>query len=283
MSLTSHLSNENSIVFQYFKNNFNLSSFLNEENKSLMGAYTIKPKSFNDYPWADMGHMVEYLLILHMGLPVEYLFPMRFAKDEYPQIYYEMKRKYDNFFSKLDKIDFKQLSTDLYKLSKIEGVFRNGAYQSLNYISNLNATESMRDDLKTIYDLSLSQNEVFNDSKVRFNYNPSFDLSGIVGGADADLYMLRKEGNYLIDLKTTLKPVVKDEMIYQLLGYVFLDKSNKHKINKIGLYLPRQNLISEWLIEELIVKNSVFKSTEDAQNSFLDMISILNAMNKKIK
>ena len=57
-------------------------------------------------------------------------------------------------------------------------------------------------------------------------------------------------------------------MIYQLLGYVFLDKSNKHKINKIGLYLPRQNLISEWLIEELIVKNSVFKSTEDAKNSF---------------
>ena len=283
MSLTSHLSSESSIVFQYFKNNFDLEKFLKEENKDLMGAYTIKPKIFSDYPWADMGHMVEYLLILHMGLPVEYLFPMKYAKDEYPQIYYEMKRKYDNFFSRLDKIDFNQLSTDLYKLSKIEGVFRNGAYQSLNYISNLRATEVMKEDLKTIYELSLSQNEVFNDSKARFNYNPSFELSSVVGGADADLYMLRKEGNYLIDLKTTLKPIVKEEMIYQLLGYVFLDKSNNHKINKIGLYLPRQNLISEWDMEELIKSYSKFKNMEDAKGGFLDMMNVLNAMNKRIK
>ena len=52
----------------------------------------------------------------------------------------------------------------------------------------------MKDDLKTIYELALSQNEIFNDSKARFNYNPTFDLSGVIGGADADLYMLRKEG-----------------------------------------------------------------------------------------
>lgn len=283
MSLTSHLSNENSIIFKYFKNNFNLEKFLNEENKGLIGAYTIKPKIFNDYPWADMGHMVEYLLILHMGLPVEYLFPMRFAKDEYPQVYYEMKRKYDNFYSRLNKIDFKQLSTDLYKLSKIEGVFRNGVSQSLNNINRYEANEVMKDDLKTIYELALSQNEIFNDSKARFNYNPTFDLSGVIGGADADLYMLRKEGNYLIDLKTTLKPVVKDEMIYQLLGYVFLDKSDSHNIKKIGLYLPRQNLISEWEIEDVIKNYSKFKSTKDAKDNFLDLMNILNVMNKKMK
>ena len=138
----------------------------------------------------------------------------------------------------------------------------------------------MKADLKTIYDLSLTQNELFNNTKSNFVYNPIFDLSTDIGGADADLYLVRPRGNYLIDLKTTVKPVVKEEMMQQLLGYVFLDESNKHNFTDIGLYLPRQNLISEWNIQEIIVKNSSFKSTLEAKSEFIKMVKKLNNRNR---
>lgn len=279
MSLTSHLSSESSPINQYFKNHFKLESFLAEENKGLVGVYTIRPKSFSDYPWADMGHMVEYLLALHMGLPIEYLFPVRFAKEEFPTIFYEMKRKYDGFSARTQKIDFKQLSDDLYKLSKVEGVYRNGQLLTLKYLQNISSTQIMQDDLKTIYDLALSKNELFNDKKSKFNYNPMFDLSSQIGGADADLYVVRDKGNYLLDLKTTLKPIVKEEMIYQLLGYVFLDKSNKHNFIDIGLYLPRQNLISEWKIIDIVKDYSDFSNTEEAKLEFIKVVQDLQIKN----
>ena len=282
MSLTSHLNNENSNISKYFKAHFKLQPFLEEENKGLVGAYTIRPKSFTDYPWSDMGHMVEYLLALHMGLPIEQLFPVRFARKEYPEVFYEMKIKYEGFSSRLNQIDFKSLSDDLYKLSKIEGVYRNGEYVGYGFLRNIKATAVMTEDLKTIYELALSQNELFNDKKAKFNYNPVFDLSANVGGADADLYVIRKKGNYLLDLKTTVKPVVKEEMLYQLLGYVFLDQGNKHNFVDIGLYLPRQNLISEWNIEQLVKTYSTFSTVEEAKKSFIDVVKG-HANTKKIK
>ena len=280
MSLTSHLNVESSPVTQYFKKNFNFAPFLEEENKGLFGAYTIRPKSFEDYPWADMGHMTEYLLALHIGVGIEYLLPVRFAKKEFPKIFYEMKRKYDGFSERVSKVDFKVLTDDLYKLAKIEGVYRSGKEISLEYIIALTSTDTMKADLKTIYDLSLTQNELFNNTKSNFVYNPIFDLSTDIGGADADLYLVRPRGNYLIDLKTTVKPVVKEEMMQQLLGYVFLDESNKHNFTDIGLYLPRQNLISEWNIQEIIVKNSSFKSTLEAKSEFIKMVKKLNNRNR---
>lgn len=282
MSLTSHLSSPESPITKYFTENFDFSKFLQEENQGLVGSYTIRPKSFDNFPWSDMGHMVEYLLILHMGLPVEYLFPMRFAKQEYSQIFYEMKRKYDGFSERLKQINFDTLSDDLYKLSKIEGVYRSGNYLALNYLHNVKATQVMKSDLKTIYELALSQNETFNNSKSKFSYNPIFDLSGHVGGADADLYMIRPQGNYLLDLKTTVKPLVTKDMLYQLLGYVFLDKSNEHKFVDIGLYLPRQNLISEWKIEDLVKNYSKFTSVVDAKNNFIEVVKGLTN-GKKIR
>lgn len=284
MSLTSHLSSENSPVTKYFKEHFKFAPFLAEENKGLVGVYTIRPSSFTDYPWADMGHMVEYLLALHMGIPIENLLPVRFAKREYNSIFYEMKRKYDGFSARTQKIDFKQLSDDLYKLSKIEGVYRNGHKLEINYLQKISATQSMQDDLSKIYELSLTQNELFNDKKTKFRYNPIFDLSQEIGGADADLYIIRGHGNYLLDLKTTLKPVVKEEMMQQLLGYVFLDKSNQHKFIDIGLYLPRQNLISEWSIKEIVKGYSDFKSVEEAKEEFINtMNKLINPIVNKVK
>lgn len=282
MSLTSHLNSTSSPINQYFNTHFNFSTFLQEENQGLVGTYTIRPKSFDDYPWADMGHIVEYLLALHMGLPIEHLFPMRFAKKEYSQIFNSMKKKYDNFDSTKQKLHFRSLTDDLYKLSKIEAVYRNGNYIPNSTLQNLTSTLVMQDDLRNIYELSLSKNELLNNPTMQFSYNPLFELSVQIGGADADLYAIRKHGNYLLDLKTTVKPVVTNDMMFQLLGYVFLDKDNAHNFVDIGLYLPRQNLISEWNIEELIKKYSDFSTSQEAKEKFIDVIYRLkNSSNNK--
>ena len=68
-------------------------------------------------------------------------------------------------------------------------------------------------------------------------------------------------------------------MLYQLLGYVFLDEKNEHNLIDIGLYLPRQNLISEWNVEELITKYSTFKNKDDAKLNFINMVRSLNQPN----
>lgn len=272
MSLTSELKKPNSALSLYFKNNFNFKPFLNEENKGIFGSYTIRPKSFDNYPWSEMGRITEYLLALQIGFPMYQLLPMKIANNNYPVIYNEINKKYSKFIAKLNNIDFQEITTDLYKLSQIETVYRNGIIVDSKTINNSNASTYMIEDLKTIYKLSLSQHELFNDKKNKFIYNPKFDLSTSIGGADADLYLIRKKGNYLLDLKTTIKPVVQEDMMQQLLGYVFLDKSNVHNFTEIGLYLPRQNLISEWNIKELVKDLSSFASVEEAKESFIQIV-----------
>ena len=78
--------------------------------------------------------------------------------------------------------------------------------------------------------------------------NPTFDGSKDVGGADADLIV----DGMLIEIKTTKKPEIKPEWIWQLLGYMLLDYSDCHRIGSIGLYMARQGILFEWDLEETI-------------------------------
>ena len=41
-------------------------------------------------------------------------------------------------------------------------------------------------------------------------------------------------------------------MLYQLLGYVLLDYSNKYQIHEVGIYLARQGVFLRWPITELL-------------------------------
>ena len=78
--------------------------------------------------------------------------------------------------------------------------------------------------------------------------NPTFDGSRDVGGADADLIV----DGALIDIKTTIEPKIRNEWLWQLLGYVLLDYSNRQGIDKVGMYLARQGLLFQWDLEEAI-------------------------------
>ncbi len=275
MSLTSELNNSESPISQYFSKSFDFNSFLTNTNLELHGFYTLEPSNKIHYPWSDVGHITEYLMLIHIGLSIEELFPMQFAKTEYSQYYQKTLLKYqDTKVFLISKEKFSELITDLYKLSKIEGHFRSGKAVTAQQLNNLNATKIMLQDITNLYFKSLAVNPTINDQKNFFCYNPTFDLSGAVGGADADLYLIKPNGNFLIDLKTTIKPIITKDMLHQLLGYVFLDESNSHQFKEIGIYLTRQNLISCWNLEELISNYSSFKSVEEAKQKFCETVKI---------
>lgn len=81
--------------------------------------------------------------------------------------------------------------------------------------------------------------------------NPTFDGSALIGGADADLIV----DGCLIEIKTTVKPeTLPRDVLYQLLGYVLLDFTDKHGISSVGLYLSRQGEFVSWPLGELLAR-----------------------------
>lgn len=269
MSLTNLLKDKNSHINHYFNTYFDFNTLINDNNNDLKNSFTIKPKNFNDYPWSDVGHIVEYLLNIHIQLPFKNLLPMVIAKKMYPEIYNYFLKKYEviNINNQ-----FESLCLDLYRLSNIEKGFRTGEYPHINELKLLKLNNIIINDISNIYLNSICKNILFNNFANKFYYNPSFELSHLVNGADADLYQIKKEGNYLIDLKTTVKPSINDDMIKQLISYVFLDNYNSHNFKSIGIYLPRQNLISEWNLDSIISNTSSFNSVSDAKNNFINML-----------
>jgi hypothetical protein len=80
--------------------------------------------------------------------------------------------------------------------------------------------------------------------------NPTFDGSGFVGGADADLIV----NGCLIDFKTTIHPLKDNDWIYQLLGYVLLDWHDENMIDHLAVYFARQSYLLKWNVSELLVE-----------------------------
>ena len=78
--------------------------------------------------------------------------------------------------------------------------------------------------------------------------NPTFEGSHHVGGADADLIVQ----DTLIEIKTTIRAEIKQNWLWQLLGYALLDYSDQHHIEGIGLYMARQGWLVKWDLAEAI-------------------------------
>jgi hypothetical protein len=79
--------------------------------------------------------------------------------------------------------------------------------------------------------------------------NPQFELSRALGGADGDLIA----GSRLIDLKSTASSrIVRDRVLWQLLGYVLADTNDQYEIHEVGLAALRWRSSISWTIEELM-------------------------------
>ena len=88
--------------------------------------------------------------------------------------------------------------------------------------------------------------------------NPTFDGSRDVSGADADIVA----GDSLVDFKSTIqdRPIEGDDL-YQLLGYVCLDYSDKYRIRRAGFSLLRRDVLLEWDLASLVLKLSGGRTT----------------------
>lgn len=84
----------------------------------------------------------------------------------------------------------------------------------------------------------------------RYEPNPSFTGSELVGGADADWII----GETLIDCKVYGElsvPKIRG-FLRQLLGYVMLDLDDSLGIRHVGIWLPRQRMTPSWSLARLL-------------------------------
>ena len=93
-------------------------------------------------------------------------------------------------------------------------------------------------------------NGAFNSEAI---LNPTFDGSGDVGGADADLIV----NGCLIDIKATINPKIDARWLYQLLGYTLLDYSDRYHIRSVALYMARQQMMLQWSLDDLMTVMAV--------------------------
>jgi hypothetical protein len=85
--------------------------------------------------------------------------------------------------------------------------------------------------------------------------NPRFDGSLDVGGADADFIL---DGR-LIDIKSTVRSDLHKlpDWLRQLVGYVLLDYSDRHRIQSVGFYFARHGVHVSWPLPELLATMTV--------------------------
>lgn len=280
MSLVSQLKSTTSPVHIYFKENYpGLQKYLKNDVDAISKCDTLVPSVKENYPWSSVGHMAEYLFQIHMGVPVKDLYPMRFlAKaNSVPaaQIY---NKTIKAFYYKIDSFipRFIEQCDCLYSLALFEANIRQGAKFPVKLT---NAPREVVEDMVNLWECSLSAHNYYNPLD-KIIYNPEFSLSPLIGGADADFIKVnadKKYGNTLVDMKVTIRDEVPSVWIYQMLGYIFLDKLNYYKLKNIEIFLPRKNAMMRWTVEELIVNSSNYSSVRKAKSGFMDALKQLPA------
>lgn len=75
--------------------------------------------------------------------------------------------------------------------------------------------------------------------------NPTFAGSSLIGGADADFIVER----CLAEVKTTIDPVLRSLLVYQLLGYVLLDFDDRFRLDEVAVYMSRQSILVRWPLQ----------------------------------
>lgn len=146
-----------------------------------------------------------------------------------------------------------QLSYDLGKsallLAGLDPIFR--ADVGHNWIGFVD--EDDMEDLRGL--ISVVEPSIFR-TELLCMVNPTFgEASVLVGGADADLVI----GDNLIDIKTTIRPVLTLSVFNQLLGYYVLHEIGglgnlkpKPKTERVSVYFSRHACLCTLALEDLI-------------------------------
>jgi hypothetical protein len=80
--------------------------------------------------------------------------------------------------------------------------------------------------------------------------DPIFDRSNDLGGADADVII---DGT-LLELKTVRTPVLNKITVWQILGYLLADTTDRAQIREVGWYFSRHGYLWRLPVEELLAR-----------------------------
>lgn len=253
-------------IKDFFKENFKL-DFIKE--------YELE--SFNDnnksIDYRLLGHVVEYMTMLANGLHYSDLYPVKNFNLHYKgqghisgqDIIYRYNLKRLNF-----KSNIQECLNELIILGMLESKARSSLPIELDDLVKIESEVKNKNEEKQI------AKNIFNSSikkttfwKHKIVYNPHFKNSHIAN--DADFIIVKEDEKVLYEIKTSKNGKIDISYIYQLLVYLFLAKSNGIVIDKIGLYMSRQNFVKEWSINE-IMKNSKFINLAEAASNFYDIL-----------
>jgi len=107
----------------------------------------------------------------------------------------------------------------------------------------------------------------------RFEPNPNFVGSDLVGGADADWMV----GDVLIDCKTSERltnPWIRNTL-FQLLGYTLLDFEDSLHIRQLAIWVPRREAMQLWSLDQILGKPAE-EALPKLRESFQGMLNVWN-------
>jgi hypothetical protein len=239
--------------------------------------HPVQPVDVRSPAWAALGHAVDYRLRLSLGsdlgaavshgvtmvgtgahLPGA---PDTAARTALRAVGVELQTLLHHHLDGTAPLSEEQLSRLCFVAASYEAVYRTGRLQrgsmllgatSQITLSQLTAEvpEYAVEDLARQITLSTEPFAALralpSSKKV---CGPTFAGSADLGGADADFIL----DGLLLDCKATRHPrSLGREEIYQLAGYLLLDYDDRHRINRLGLYLSRQGGMIVWSVEEFL-------------------------------
>lgn len=276
-----------------------------EQNRKLAGADTILPQTGDEaYPYGEVGMAIDYRIRYYVEVtPFHNLVAARGAKhvsrftDALPEGVISdfiecLKRtlvRIDPSQKFLSRSEELEINCYCFWLALFEQAFRVGRRstnslltQQFDSVSELLAV--VKDEwLEDLCALSWRFYESCKDLlDGEWSLNPTFQGSADIGGADADLIV----DSCLIDIKTTINPIITNTMLYQLLGYALLDYEDQYELRNVGIYLSRQGTLATWSLTELADRMFVEEETppiEDLRAQFKEAVLNQRAAERRLR
>jgi hypothetical protein len=301
-TLTLHIKDPNSPVTKFLKEYFpNIPVVTKEIKFQVENPDTIRPADVNKYPYTTIGTAIDYRIRYYFAItPVEDLVAHNLIKtssDNKTTVYSTSLNPdlIDEFFGSLDdklehlrpvgreleRVDEELIARYCYVLALFEAAWRGGTdfadpkCATVADLLNIAQPHSV-DDMCNLSWLFHKCHGNLTSSKAILN--PTFDGSRDIA-ADADLII----DDYLIEIKTTVNPTsITRQGLYQLIGYVLLDYSNRYKLRGVGFYMARQGLLLKWELSEFLTKITGQKnpSLVDLRTRFENLLEEMRKIRK---
>lgn len=287
MSLTSALENRKGAVAEFFANRFpNVRPMQREFRGQMTGRPVIRPSATgNAVPWGTIGTAIDYRLRYYFAAyPLEETVAFeglgtlspgavialigksestpsqkRHTRDRWTKPLAEFAASLDHVLTTSSPVGRhlpQQIEDDLnrhcYVLALLEQFYRVGQGVNSPLLGLpkragvgkfLDLADPWLDDLRWLsWAFFRECRELLAREHV---LNPRFAGSSLIGGADADFVVER----CLVEVKTTIKPVLRSLLVYQMLGYVLLDFDDRFSLDEVAVYMSRQSTLVRWPLQ----------------------------------